>query len=173
MDRREFFKLMSVLLHYPDETVRALDWQAVAAELDNSEWAEALDAFGSYFRQTPLETLQENYVRTFDFNDQTTLYLTYSKLGDEKERGQALAELKQIYSDAGLTLSSTELPDYLPLVLEFVSQADAEIGIDLLRRFREPIARTQQALAAGESPYALLLEGLLIEIDRTLSEGVL
>lgn len=173
METRDLLKLISVLLHYPEETVCYLNWQAAVGERDDPELAAPLGAFRAYFRQTPLETLQENYVRMFDFNDKTNLYLTYSKLGDEKERGQALADLKQIYAQAGLTLSSTELPDYLPLVLEFVSQADAEIGLHLLRRFREQIARTQQALAAVESPYSFLLEGLLIVMDRTLSKGVL
>ncbi len=173
METRDLLRLFSVLLHYPEETVRSLNWQDAVGETDDPELAAALEAFGAYFRQTPLEALQENYVRTFDFNDKTNLYLTYSKLGDEKERGQVLADLKQIYAQAGLMLSSTELPDYLPLVLEFVSQADAEIGLPLLRHFREPIARTQQALAAVESPYAFLLAGLLIVMDRTLSKGVL
>lgn len=173
METQDLLKLISLLLQYPDEEIRSLDWQSEFVNINEPELFENLSRFGKYFHQTPLVKLQENYVHTFDFSDKTNLYLTYSKLGDEKERGQALAGLKQIYEFAGFELSSTELPDYLPLLLEFVSHADIKIRTDLLRRFRGAIEHTQQMLAEKESPYSNLLKGLLIIIDHFILKEVL
>ena len=173
METQDLLKLISLLLQYPDEEIQSLDWQSEFADIHEPELFENLNAFGKYFHQTPLARLQENYVHTFDFNDKTNLYLTYSKLGDEKERGQVLAELKEIYAFAGFELSSTELPDYLPLLLEFVSHADMKIRTDLLRRFRGAIEHTQQMLAENGSPYSNLLKGLLIIIDHFILKEVL
>ncbi len=173
METPDLLKLISLLLQYPDEEMRSFDLLSEIVTLNDPELLESLNTFGKYFYQTPLARLQENYVHTFDFNDKTNLYLTYSKLGDEKERGQALAELKEIYAFAGFELNSTELPDYLPLLLEFVSHADIKIRTDLLRRFRGAIEHTQQMLKENGSPYSDLLRGLLIIIDHFILKEVL
>ncbi len=173
MEIQTLLKVISLLLQYPEAEIKSVDWQMEFVPIDEPELFENMNAFGEYFQRTPLVQLQENYVHTFDFNDKTNLYLTYSKLGDEKERGQALAELKEIYAFAGFELDSTELPDYLPLLLEFVSHADRKIREDLLRRFREAIVNTQQMLEEKESPYSNLFKGLLIIIDHFILKEVL
>ncbi len=165
METEQLLKLISLLLLYPDEEIQSFDWLSGISGIDEPELTDCLNRFGKYFYQTPLVQLQENYVHTFDFNDKNNLYLTYSKLGDEKERGKVLAELKYIYEFAGFELSSAELPDYLPLLLEFVSHAGQKVRTDLLHRFRGAIEYTQQMLVENESPYADLLKGLLIIID--------
>ena len=173
MEIQALLKIFSLLLQYPDEEIQSVDWQAEFARVDEPELLENLNVFGEYFTRTPLVQLQENYVHTFDFNDKTNLYLTYLKSGDEKERGQALAWLKEIYAFAGFELDSSELPDYLPLLLEFVSHADTVIRTDLLRRFREAIDHTQQVLEETKSPYANLLKGLLFVIDHFILKEVI
>ncbi len=173
MEIRELLKLVSLLLQYPDEEIYSLEWQPCLSHVKNQEIVENLNVFGDYFRGSTLDILQENYVQTFDFNEKANLYLTYSKLGDEKKRGQALAELKEIYKFAGFELESNELPDYLPLLLEFVSHVDEKISIDLLSRFRDTIEQTQRVLAGENSPYAALLKGLLIIIDHFILKEVL
>jgi len=173
MDTHDLLKLISLLLQYPDQEIKSLDWQSALVDVAEPELIENLNSFGKYFNQTPLVQLQENYVHTFDFNDKTNLYLTYSKLGDEKERGQVLVELKEIYKFAGFELESNELPDYLPLLLEFVSLADEKIRTDLFRRFRGAIEYTQQMLAEKGSPYSNLLKVLLTIIDHFILKEVL
>ena len=168
---REEIKLISLLLEYPNEEIQNLVRNASIDEILDSELSKVLNTFWDYFKKTPLEQLQENYVHTFDFNEQTNLYLTYANLGEEKERGQLLAELKMRYEQAGLVISSTELPDYLPLFLEFVSQADSKTSLTLLTRFRNAIVQKQQALADLKSPYAHVLQGLLLIIEHTISKG--
>lgn len=173
MELQTLLKIISLLLQYPDKEIQAVNWEEELVHIDEPELIENLYAFVTYFQRTPLVQLQEDYVHTFDFNDKTNLYLSYSKLGDEKERGQVLAELKDIYTFAGFELDSAELPDYLPLLLEFVSHADSKIREDLLRRFHGAIAHTQQTLQEKESPYSSLLKGLLIIIDHFILKEAL
>lgn len=173
IETQNLLKLISLLLQYPDKEIHSLHWEPDIETNEAPQWTENLKLFTEYFHKNSLEILQENYVQTFDFNDKANLYLTYSKSGEEKERGKVLAELKEIYSFAGFELDSTELPDYLPLILEFASSADEKISIDLLNRFRESIAKIQQNLSEQGSPYATLLEVLLIIIDHLTLKEVL
>ncbi|WP_188206318.1 nitrate reductase molybdenum cofactor assembly chaperone [Alkalibacillus aidingensis] len=81
----------------------------------------------SYWEQLKhqsLEELQERYINTFDFHDESTLYMTYFKFEDSKERGQMLAKLKLLYEMYGLEMPKGELSDYLPLICEFIYAAD-------------------------------------------------
>ncbi len=173
IETQNLLKLISLLLQYPDEEIHSLHRELDIETNEAPQLAKDLKIFADYFHCNTLDVLQENYVQTFDFNDKANLYLTYSKSGEEKERGKVLAELKEIYSFAGFELESTELPDYLPLILEFVSFADEKISIDLLTRFRQPIAKIQQSLSEQNSPYATLLETLLIIIDQLTLKEVL
>ncbi|MCD6091250.1 MAG: nitrate reductase molybdenum cofactor assembly chaperone [Bacteroidales bacterium] len=165
MDNKELLKLISLLLQYPEKEIYTMDWQQYIDAIEETEVAKYIIDFGRYYKDNDLSVLQENYVQAFDFNDKMNLYLTYSKLGDEKERGRILAELKEIYKFAGFELVSTELPDYLPLLLEFVSHTDKKIRTDLLQRFRDPIIQMQEILADKKNPYSNLLQGLIIIIN--------
>lgn len=173
MEPQNLLKLISLLLQYPDNEILSIIQESDIAQEKIPQLTESLGEFFEYFHQNPLNVLQENYVQTFDFNDKANLYLTFSKSDEDKERGKALAELKEIYSFAGFELESTELPDYLPLVLEFVSVADKRICVDLLSRFRKPITKIRQNLSEINSPYADLLEALELIIDHLTLKEVL
>ena len=165
METQNLLKLISILLQYPNKEVKSADWKEELKKVTKSDLSEYLNKFDDFFRQTPLNKLQETYVHTFDFDEKNNLYLSYSKQGDKKERGQVLAELKQIYEFAGFEIDSTELPDYLPLLLEFVSYSDKQIRTNLLGRFRNDIEKIEQILTQNENPYSNLLKALLITID--------
>jgi nitrate reductase delta subunit len=173
MKTQKLLKLISLLLQYPDKEIYSLHWDNEPGTNETLPWTENLKIFADYFHNNTLEALQENYVQTFDFNDKANLYLTYSQNNKDKERGKALAELKEIYSVAGFELESTELPDYLPLMLEFVFLADKKISMDLLLRFRDPIVTIHQNLSEQNSPYAALFAALLIIIEHLTVKEVL
>ena len=67
--------------------------------------------------------IAQHYVETIDLHKRSGLYLTFYSDGDKRERGSALLRLKQLYRAAGLPLEGTELPDYLPVMLEFAAAA--------------------------------------------------
>jgi len=171
MSSKELFKLISVLLQYPQQDMFQIDIKDLVKDLKDKEVKNNLLKFGEYFTNTSLRELQEKYVETFDFNDKTTMFLTYPKLKDAKERGQILVELKMIYQKENLYLNG-ELPDYLPVFLEFVSiSKNDDLVIDLLYRFKGSIEHLYKKLIEENSPYAYLIEALLLEINNFISKG--
>ena len=100
---------LSALLQYPDEELLA-----------------AAAGLPAWMRETPLRELQAAYVRAFDFDRRASLHLTYHTYGDRRQRGLELVRLKRRYTDAGLPLEGGELPDYLPVLLEFLSMRPAK-----------------------------------------------
>lgn len=120
---RETWRLLSVLLDYPDDDLLlGLDQVAAAAEqIAEPEFRTAIQIFLDYLRtHTPLR-LQENYTAAFDLGPATTLNLTYHAYGDNEKRAAALARLQHLYDQEGWERSTSELPDYLPLLLEFLA----------------------------------------------------
>lgn len=111
-------------------------------------------------KSDPMEW-QSLYVKAFDFGKRTNLYVTYAEFGEERERGRALIELKRRYAEAGFGLESNELPDYLPLVLEFASAAPWDAAQDVLSGRRDAIASIRNELTSLGSPYAPLFDLVL------------
>jgi nitrate reductase delta subunit len=158
-EKRLLCGLVSRLLDYPANDIlnSAGDIEQTAGRIHGSS-KEGLSDFLSYLRKTPLITLQEEYTRTFDHNPDLCLNLTFHKWGDDKKRGGALVELRKTYSDAGYEMSCTELPDYLPMLLEFISVCPGETGCALLEEYGEQLVLMGSRLRAMRSPYAKLFE---------------
>jgi nitrate reductase delta subunit len=96
-----------------------------------------------------------HYVQTFDLRRRCALYLTYYRYGDTRKRGMAMVEFKAAYRGAGFTPDEDELPDYLPMVLDFGALCDR--GQRLLRAHRTDLELLRRALADAQSPYAEVL----------------
>jgi nitrate reductase delta subunit len=111
-------------------------------------------------RNLPRLRLQEEYTRVFDLNPATCLNLTYHKWGDSPERAAGLAKLNQLYLDAGFEWVGGELPDFLPLVLEFLALAPKEAGVLITGQFREQIEILGSRLDSLQSTYAGILRAL-------------
>jgi nitrate reductase delta subunit len=158
-------KLVSLLLQYPDgELLAARDELCDAAdELPDGPQADAVRAFAAWYRGVGAEELQARYVETFDFARRSSLYLTYHVFGDRRQRGMALLTLKQRYAAAGLPLGDTELPDYLPVVLEFAVLAP-EAGLEVLARHRESVELIRASLHDTQSPWASLLDAVALPL---------
>jgi nitrate reductase delta subunit len=167
--QRILVKLVAIFLQYPNEDIKleleSLD--QVVAELDDRAAKRRCLAFFSYYTQTPLLRLQEDYSRCFDLNPRTTLNLSYHKWGDGRQRGQALAKLQQEYLQAGYEPLAGELPDYLPLILEFLSVCPEPACLEITREYKTEVAALAGKLKADKSPY-----GALVEIVENLFEHV-
>jgi nitrate reductase delta subunit len=116
-------QLLSVLLHYPDDDLlRHRGEIAVAVgQLPAGELKTALARFLDYLGSLAPIRLQENFTAAFDMQPATTLNLTYHAYGDNEKRAAALAQLQHLYDREGWERSTSELPDYLPLLLEFLA----------------------------------------------------
>ena len=124
---RDELKLLSLLLQYPSDELLA----ARAALAGEARGAPVRRFVEWWCEREPAE-LRRSYVETFDFTRRNSLYLTYHVHGDRRQRGIALLRLKQRYAAAGLDLLDGELPDYLPVMLEFAAFAPEDIGLAAL-----------------------------------------
>lgn len=153
-------KLVSLLLQYPEPasvgTIQALDLDRVAP-LRGGPRRSLESFFGWYREMTPVE-LQQAYVDTFDFARQRSLHLTYHLHGDSRQRGLGLLQIKTAYRSAGLDPGESELPDYLPFMLEFSAIAPEPLGRDLLERHRPAIELVRDSLRTEKSPWAHLFD---------------
>jgi len=115
--------VLSVLLHYPDEDLlNGLDEiDSLTANLPLSETKSAIQAFIGDLKTQPLIGIQERYTAVFDMDPASTMNMTYHAFGDNEKRAAALAYLQHNYEQAGWARITGELPDYLPLMLEFLS----------------------------------------------------
>lgn len=108
-----------------------------------------------YLESTALRELERAYVETFDLSRKHALYLSYWTDGDTRRRGEVLGRFKQAFRDSGLVVTpGGELPDYLPIVLEFAALADPVRGRELLIEFRPSLEMLRLALEEHGSPYA-------------------
>lgn len=152
----------STLLQYPDESVRMripLVTAAVAA-LKPGPAHTALTGFLDHLAATPPRDLAEHYVAVFDRRRRCCLYLTWWTDGETRRRGHALAALKTRYRRAGLEPGAHELPDYLPLALEYAATGDLADGLALLQEHRAGIELLRLALRDAASPYADVVEAV-------------
>jgi len=159
------FKLLGVLMSYPrTEWLGHLDECRSLLEEERLLPARALRAvlgFIDTLQACDLYRLQEDYVSTFDRGRAHALHLFEHIHGESRDRGQAMANLAEAYADKGLVIDRAELPDYLPLFLEFLSCCPTTEAVELLGEPVDVIAAIGARLKKKGSPYAALFEALV------------
>ncbi len=158
-DQRLLLKAIARLLAYPDaawfedlEPLReALD------ELPSTKAKRTLVQIVDDFQRLPSMHLREEYTRVFDLNPVTCLHLSHHKYGESKDRNAALVRLKQLYREAGLAISGQELPDYLPMMMEFLAVCPAESFSVIVNDYLDELTGLAARLEAAESAYARLV----------------
>jgi nitrate reductase delta subunit len=153
----------SLLLQYPDQRWRA-DLPIVREALltmPHGVPRDGLLALVEHARTTPAAELEEHYVEVFDRKRKCCLHLTWWTDGETRRRGLSLARLKALYRTHGFELQGGELPDYLPVVLEFAAQGDVTLGLQLIQEHRPAVELLRLALVAdarlGRLDLALVL----------------
>lgn len=119
------FVYLSRLLDYPNQSI--LDKKFI--EDFQNEYADTpskpeLIEIISKIQKYTLEDIRTHYVSLFELNNRYTLYMSYYKMTDSRQRGQLLAKLKMLYEMFGVRIKGTEMSDYLPLMLEFLAFSD-------------------------------------------------
>ncbi|ULN44152.1 nitrate reductase molybdenum cofactor assembly chaperone [Mycolicibacterium crocinum] len=156
-DHRVLYLVAARCLDYPTTEFVAMLPACVAAlaEHGNSPPVVTLRELLTALSTRTLADLQNNYVETFDFSSKHALYLSYWSDGDTRRRGEVLAQFKSVYRQSGAVIDTHgELPDYLPLVLEFAARGDLEAGRALLARYRSSLDMLHKSLHSKESHYA-------------------
>lgn len=167
-------KLTSLLLQYPSAELRDAAGAALEVEIAPARGSQAktLRGFCDWYSTRPVSELQGLYVDAFDFTKHCSLHLTYHVHGDRRQRGMAMLELKESYRRAGFDPPGDELPDYLPLMLEFAALADGGVGERLLEDNRVAIEIVRGGLKREASPFEPLLHVVVGGLGR-LSGGKL
>ena len=122
------FRALSALLSYPSEEMRralpeiadVIRAAPIVAPGELRGLLGLIDELG----HDDLLVAEERYVDLFDRGRALSLHLFEHLHGESRDRGEAMVELKQLYEKAGFELSARELPDYLPVVLEYLSCRD-------------------------------------------------
>ena len=158
------FKVISLLLCYPES-----DWLAALPELEdalateadvNGEAGARLAPLFALLRDSELIALQENYVATFDRNPSHSLHLFEHIHGESRDRGSAMIDLLNEYWKHDFDASASELPDYVPLFLEFLSLLPTEEALALLGDAVHVLATIGRKLDANGSPFATAFQVL-------------
>ena len=158
------FKLASVLLQYPTSALfTGLDeLDRAAAGTSPKASREAFAGFLGWLRATDPSAVSEHYVATFDLRRRCALYLTYYRYGDTRKRGMSLLAFKNSYRSAGYVPADQELPDYLPMVLDFAALTPR--GTALLHAHRADLELLRRALHQAQTPYAGLLDAVCTQL---------
>jgi len=160
------FKMFSALLSYPTSEMRAaLDEMAGLIErsplIAPAERPGLLALIASLGEGDLLEA-EERYCELFDRGRALSLHLFEHLHGESRDRGTAMVELKQLYRAAGFDLVGNELPDYLPVVLEYLSCRELPEARDMLVDCAHILQVIARALIARQSNYAAVLQALLV-----------
>lgn len=158
-------KVLSRLLCYPqlellgalDELIAALASEPVLAP----DLRQRLGALMAEMRITDIYVLQEDYVNLFDRGRAVSLHLFEHVHGESRDRGQAMVDLVDLYRRHGFELNARELPDYLPMFLEFASERPLSEARELLSDAAPVLALIRERLALRESRYAVLFDAML------------
>jgi nitrate reductase delta subunit len=160
------YKLCSLFLQYPDAELLAARQGLIATSANLPDCAAALSLrrFGEWWGDTEPLMLEQHYVDIFDLDKQCGLYVTFYGEGDRRQRGTALLRLKRLYRAAGLPLEGSELPDFLPVMLEFAAAMPDGKGELVLREHRSALELLRRSLRERNTPYTWVLDAVCLTL---------
>jgi nitrate reductase delta subunit len=152
----KLYRALSGLLSYPGEAL-----VAALPEIRSVAGGDAIAGLVEELHSESLLTLQERYVALFDRSRALSLHLFEHVHGESRERGQAMVDLQAMYESRGLRVVDHELPDYLPVFLEFLSLLPAAEAKGLLKETADILRAMGERLAARGSRYSEVFAALL------------
>jgi nitrate reductase delta subunit len=163
-------KALSLLLAYPTEELQAAAPELAAAisrdGIIRPSERRALDRLIHEIASNDLYDLQERYVLLFDRTRSLSLHLFEHVHGESRDRGQAMIDLKVMYEQNGLEIDAAELPDFLPLFLEFLSTLPLERACEHLAQPAHILSALAERLRKRGSAYEAIFRAL-VTLART------
>jgi nitrate reductase delta subunit len=159
------FKVLSALAAYPvQEMIAAIPaMRAVLAKegLVPASSLRLIEPLLTDLADGDIMDQQERYVFLFDRTRSLSLHLFEHVHGESRDRGQAMVDLKRLYEEAGFDLNTSELPDYIPAFLEYLSLRPAGEAVSLLGETVHILITLAQRLEKRSSPYAGLFRTMV------------
>jgi nitrate reductase molybdenum cofactor assembly chaperone NarJ/NarW len=170
-------RALAALLSYPTaelvaaagEIADVIDREAVLPPVERA----ALNRLIVQLSADDLYDLQERYGLLFDRTRALSLHLFEHVHGESRDRGQAMVDLLKLYEEGGYTPTASELPDFLPLFLEFASTRTPKEAIALVGQPANVIAALRERLAKRNSAYESVMAALLAISKARLDEAAL
>lgn len=171
------YKVLSAILSYPTAELqgaaRELNFLLNEERVLPAKHRAAVGALISDIAATDLLEAQSRYVDLFDRTRSLSLHLFEHVHGESRDRGQAMVSLMERYQRAGLEIATSELPDYIPLFLEFLSTLDeAEARVNLAEPTHILVALGER-LSKRDSNYASVFEALAALSQVRLDQAAL
>ena len=159
------FKALSALLTYPTADLQKVS-SVIATVLEADKLLPArvradVQKLASEIGNGDLYDLQERYVLLFDRTRSLSLHLFEHVHGESRDRGQAMIDLKTQYEQAGLYMSAAELPDFLPLFLEYLATLPLKDACETLGQPAHIFAALAERLRKRHSPYEAVFRALI------------
>jgi len=167
------YRVLSALLSYPEADLIAALPELELEAVHDPRHLQTLRPLFDFLRQGSLIALQENYVAAFDRTPSQALHLFEHIHGESRDRGQAMVDLIEEYRRHGFEPDANELPDFVPLFLEFLSLVQRETGATLLGEAIHVLAAVGVRLQRNGSPYSTIfqvLTGLTDVVPREQNE---
>ncbi len=167
-------KVVSRLLDYPTADLFAaadeiVDVVEQSDELSLNNRAQLVD-FIRELTARDLYDAQESYDLLFDRGRALSLLLFEHVHGESRDRGQAMVDLMNVYKSNGFEVNSSQLPDYIPLYLEFLSEQSPEFIQEWLGDISHILTMLSERLIDRKCYYSVLLDSLIevagVEVDR-------
>lgn len=174
-------KTASLLLSYPSDELH-LAMPELIEILEGGNEAKKreiglLSDLASNIAQSELYDAQERYVHLFDRTRSLSLHLFEHVHGESRDRGQAMVDLMTVYEENGLSIDEKELPDYLPLFLEFLATRSEEDAREMLSQTLHIVSALRERLKKRKSIYANVFRALELFVkskpDQALVDTIL
>lgn len=159
------FKVLSVLLSYPQQQwvdhLDELEQVLIDEKLVSKKALKGLSLLIARLRKNDLINNQEQYVATFDRGAAHSLHLFEHIHGESRDRGQAMIDLMEMYNANGLDVGTSDLPDYLPVFLEFLSTGNIAQASHFLGETVKVLMLIKERLAKKKNDYRYVFSTLL------------
>ena len=159
-------KIAAYLLEYPDAAwwEDFPEYRQAAKELQTPQSRDVLLDLFDYIEQFGAKEYEREYVRKFDFSQNTNLYLTTHNRTDFGKQSTEMHEFKQLFLESGYDLQK-ELPDYLPALLELAITVEPAQAIKILRTAKSKIELLRDRFIEAKLPQVFLLDIILAQLS--------
>ena len=169
-DYQKVLLLAAHLFEYPDAAWGAdlEDCRKAQREIENAQASSVFGDFLDFVEETGAKEYEDLYVRSFDFSQNTNLYLTTQERTDFGKQSQEMHHYKELFLANGLDMPN-QLPDYLPALLEFSAALPPEQAGKVLGSIRPRVELLRTRFIEAKLPHAFLLD---IVLNIVLTETV-
>lgn len=161
---KKILRIAAYLFEYPDESWcgEFLEYRQAASELSNVQVRDVFKDYFDYVEQVGAKEYEQQYVRRFDFSQNTNLYLTTHNRTDFGKQSTEMNEFKQLFLENGYDLRN-ELPDYLPALLELAATVERESARKIFATVRSKIELLRERFIEAKLPQVFLLDVILTQ----------